>query len=204
MRGPVHLWQNLGESVKKTVTAHRGCLPEPERELVPETTVDSQSRDSDREIASVIADTEDSVPPEADLDPLVETKPIVVQFRERHAAVQVLSAQGSGIRAIAWELNLDRKTARRFFYATGVEELLAKALDRPSLLDEFKPYLNQRFNQGCSDIATLTSEIREQGYRGSERGWTRGPAAIGRDHRQSERPDAGGQAQRLVGARSRA
>jgi DNA-binding NarL/FixJ family response regulator len=55
-----------------------------------------------------------------------ETKPIVEQFRERRAAVQALRAQGNGIRAIARELNLDRKTARRFFYATSVEQLLAK------------------------------------------------------------------------------
>lgn len=98
-----------------------------------------------------------------------ETKPIVGQFRERYAAIQVLRAQGRGIRAIAGELNLDRKTARRFFYATGVEELLAKTLNRPSLLDDFTPYLHQRFNEGCTDTASLTAEIRTLGYRASER-----------------------------------
>ncbi|MFE3173104.1 transposase [Amycolatopsis sp. NPDC059090] len=64
---------------------------------------------------------------------------------------------------------MDRKTARRFFYATGVEELLAVTLSRASMLDKHKPYLNQRFNAGCTDAATLATEIREQGYRGSQR-----------------------------------
>ncbi|MFE3785378.1 transposase [Amycolatopsis sp. NPDC059090] len=51
-----------------------------------------------------------------------------------------------------------------FFYATSVEELLAVTLSRASMLDKHKPYLNQRFNAGCIDAATLTTEIREQGY----------------------------------------
>ena len=50
-----------------------------------------------------------------------------------------------------------------------MEELLAATLSRPSLLDEYKPYLHQRFNEGCTDTAILTAEIRAQGYRGSER-----------------------------------
>jgi transposase len=148
--------------VEKTVIAHRACLPE------PEAPADSERLEpTDAEPAA--AGTEHGSSPHARPEPLDETKPIVGQFRERYAAVQALRAQGSGIRAIARELNLDRKTARRFFYATGAEELLAKTLNRPSLLDDFKPYLHQRFNEGCTDSAALTAEIRELGYRGSER-----------------------------------
>jgi hypothetical protein len=50
-----------------------------------------------------------------------------------------------------------------------VEELLAKTLNRPSLLDDFTPHIHQRFHEGCTDTATLTAEIRTLGYRGSER-----------------------------------
>jgi transposase len=164
-----HLWKNLGEAVEKTVIAHRACLLEPEvTSGATGTTVDSEPI-ADRDEEPATADTERSSVPEARLDLMDETKPIVGRFRERHAAVQALRAQGQGIRAIAKELNLDRKTARRFFYATGVEELLAKTLNRPTLLDDYKPYLNQRFNEGCTDTAILTAEIRKLGYRGSER-----------------------------------
>lgn len=150
-----HLWKNLGEAVEKTVIAHRACLPEPEVTL--ETAVGKEPP-ADRRDESPTVDTEKSPTPEGRLDPMVETKPIVGQFRERHAAVQALRAQGEGIRAIARELDLDRKTARRFFYATNVEQLLAKTLNRPTLLDEHKPYLHQRFNEGCTDAAVLTAE----------------------------------------------
>nr|WP_052477711.1 transposase [Kibdelosporangium sp. MJ126-NF4]CEL13423.1 Transposase [Kibdelosporangium sp. MJ126-NF4]CTQ99112.1 Transposase [Kibdelosporangium sp. MJ126-NF4] len=161
-----HLWKNLGEAVEKTVIAHRACLAEPE--VTSEATVDSAPI-ADRNEETATADTEHSSIPEAGIDRIDEIKPIVGQFRERHAAVQALRAKGQGIRAVARELNLDRKTARRFFYATGVEELLAKTLNRPSLLDDYKPHLNQRFNKGCTDTAILTAEIRKLGYRGSER-----------------------------------
>jgi transposase len=162
-----HLWKNLGEAVEKTVIAHRACLPEPE--ITPEATVVSEAPADDRDEETAVPDTEQSSMPDTELDPIVETKPIVGQFRERYAAIQALRAQGKGIRAIARELTLDRKTARRFFHATSVEDLLAKTLNRPSLLDDFKPYLHQRFNEGCTDTAGLTAEIRKLGYRGSER-----------------------------------
>lgn len=161
-----HLWKNLGEAVEKTVIAHRACLPEPK--AAPEATVDSEPCDDMAEEPGA-GDTEHGSVAETGPDPMGETKPIIGQFRERYAAVQALRAQGKGIRTIARELNLDRKTARRFFYANGVEELLAKTLNRPSLLDDFKPYLHRRFNEGCTDTALLTAEIRTQGYRGSER-----------------------------------
>ena len=156
-----------GEAVEKTVIAHRGCLFDPEPAAgLPEDTAPGIS-DAERHAA-----TPDSPQiPAGDIDPdtMAEAKPVVTHFRKRYATVQALRADGKGIRAIARELHLDRKTARRFFYATSVEELLAVTLSRASLLDEYKPYLNQRFNAGYTDAAALTMEIRQRGYRGSER-----------------------------------
>jgi transposase len=49
-----------------------------------------------------------------------------------------------------------------------VEELLAKPrTGRPSVLDEFKPYLHERFNTGMRNASILFREISEQGYRGA-------------------------------------
>lgn len=163
----LHVWKNLGEAVEKTVIAHRACLPEPES--TPDTTMDTQDHTVDTKGEPTTPNTEQNPVPDAGPDPMLDTKPIVVQFRERFAQIQALRAQGMGIRAIARDLDLDRKTARRFFHATNVEDLLAKALSHPSLLDEYKSYLHQRFNAGCTDAAILTAEIRAQGYRGSER-----------------------------------
>ncbi|CRK59259.1 Mobile element protein [Alloactinosynnema sp. L-07] len=162
-----HIWKNLGEAVEKTVVAHRACLAEPE--ITSQAAADSERPGEGGNEDAVVADAAQSSTPDTALAPIVEIRPIVGQFRERHAAIQALRSQGKGIRAIAAELDLDRKTARRFFYATSVEELLAKTLNRSSLLDDFKSHLHQRFNEGCTDAASLTAEIRTLGYRGSER-----------------------------------
>ena len=66
-------------------------------------------------------------------------------------------------------LRLDRKTVQRFARAETVDELLAKARNRGSVLDRFKPYLHERFNAGCTDAARLTEEIAAMGYRGSDK-----------------------------------
>ncbi|MGW3473639.1 transposase, partial [Saccharopolyspora sp. NPDC000995] len=92
---------------------------------------------------------------------------LAARIRERFTDVQALRAQGKGIRAIARELRLDRKTARRFSLARSAEELVVKATSRASLLDEHKPYLNQRWNSGCVNISQLVREIRQRGYTGS-------------------------------------
>lgn len=55
---------------------------------------------------------------------------------------------------------------RRFADATTVEDLLVHTR-RDSLIDTFKPYLNNRFNQGCTDATVLFTEITGQGFRGS-------------------------------------
>jgi transposase len=155
-----HLWKNLGEAVEKTVFAHRGCLPGP--------TTTSDVRDEDSAVADSAAQAR-SLSPISDttLAELVAVSSLAARIRERHAAVQSLRAQGKGIRAVARELQLDRKTARRHYQAASADGLAAKATSRSSLLDEHKPYLNQRWNGGCTNIAQLVGEIRERGYRGS-------------------------------------
>ena len=86
----------------------------------------------------------------------------------RGLAVQNLRAQGKGIKTIMRELGLAKETVRRFARATTVEDLLGTArAGRPSVLDEFKPYLHHRFNLGHTNGSTLFTEIRGQGYRGS-------------------------------------
>jgi hypothetical protein len=55
---------------------------------------------------------------------------------------------------------------RRFARATSLDELLTKAVNRQSILDEYKPYLHQRWNEGCHDVPRLHREIRERGFPG--------------------------------------
>jgi transposase len=57
---------------------------------------------------------------------------------------------------------------RRFANATSLDELLAKTAERASVLDGFTAYVHQRWNQGCTDAAVLTMEIKALGYTGSD------------------------------------
>jgi transposase len=145
-----HLWHNLAEAVEKTVIAHRGDLTEPEPEADPD----------DPPVLASTAPSSDSTPVESRL---------VTRTRQRYTAVQQLLAKGMSISAICRSLRLDRKTVQRFARAATVDELLAKARNRGSLLDRFKPYLHERCNAGCTDAARLTDEITAMGYRGSDK-----------------------------------
>jgi transposase len=73
------------------------------------------------------------------------------------------------MRTIGDELGLDRKTVRRFLEATSLEHLLAKTASQATVLEDYKPYLHQRWTEGHTSVPQLVSEIRAQGYRGSTR-----------------------------------
>jgi transposase len=142
-----HLWHNLADHVEKTVLGHRACLREP----VPETP---------------------ALPAPAEPSPMAASAPlekkIVTRTIQRYTQVQDLRARGESISAIARSLHLDIQTVRRFAHATSLDPLLAKTLERASVLDGFTPYLHQRWNQGCTDAAQLTQELKARGYTGSD------------------------------------
>lgn len=157
-----HLWKNLAEAVETTVIRHRAALPEP-----------PPAGDTDEPAGPPGCDTGDnragdpSVPSEHTQPSAQPDTQLVVRTRERYAAIQQQLAEGRSISAISRTLRLDRHTVRRFARATDLDELLAKATNRTTLLDAYQPYLHQRFNEGHTDAAALYREIRAQGYRGS-------------------------------------
>jgi transposase len=83
--------------------------------------------------------------------------------------VHELLADGRTIRAIARHLGWGRHTVQRYARAATWQELVDgrwQAL-RPSMLDPFKPHLDQRAGQGCGNAAQLFREISALGYDGS-------------------------------------
>jgi transposase len=134
-----HLWQNLTEAVEKCVIQHQACLREPAGPAGPPMQV-----------------------PEADAPTA-----LVTRIQERYAAVQELTASGTGYRPAARQLGLGLNTVKRYARAASVDELLESAA-RPSNLDDFKPYLHQRISQGQASPARLFEEIHVQGYTGSK------------------------------------
>jgi transposase len=150
-----HIYHNLSEHVEKAVARHRTCLeePVPEPEPEPEETPGGRAAADLQQAAAAAAARR------------AEESALAVRTRQRYEQVQALRAQGKGVKPIMRETGLAKETVRRFYRAATVDELLAKVRDgRPSLLDDYKPYLHQRRNEGCANVRQLHAELKERGY----------------------------------------
>ncbi|MFI6013306.1 hypothetical protein ACIBAG_31590 [Streptomyces sp. NPDC051243] len=66
---------------------------------------------------------------------------------------------------MARQLGMGLNTILRFSRATTPEELFTgQWQSRATKLDAFKPYLDQRWQEGCTNAWKLWEEISEQGY----------------------------------------
>jgi transposase len=145
-----HLWHNLGDAVERAVARHRRCLG-----------------------AATTSGPSARVAAHSGTAARCGTRPrsgrIAERTRQRHQVIHERLAAGHSRSAIAAELGLARNTVRRFARAADPGELLVNdwSSQRPRMLDEYAPYLHQRWNQGCTDAAQLCREIRTRGYRGS-------------------------------------
>ncbi|GHE14503.1 hypothetical protein [Streptomyces alanosinicus] len=148
--------------MEKTVGAHHSCIhaaltPTPDiQEPTPTTLMTAESLEPEP----------DFVPPDGTLDVLGRPRRLVARTTERYEAVQQRLAEGKSLAAIRRELRLDHSTVRRFARAQSLEELLVKATNRASKLDPYKPYLHQRWREGCHDVPRLHREIQGQGFIG--------------------------------------
>ena len=142
-----HLYHNLAGHVERAVARHRGCLAGPEPGHEPPA--------GQHAAAAALAQR-------------AERGALASHVRERYEQVMALRAQQVGIAAIAVRTGLAAQTVRRYWKAESADELLAVILDGPpSPLDEHKPYLNQRWNEGATSARQLHAELRGRGYRGS-------------------------------------
>ncbi len=137
-----HLWNNLCEAVEKTVARHRGCLREPVTEPAAP--------------ALDLAATE------------ATTSPLAVRTIERHHMVHELLEQGATLTKIQRRLGWDAKTVRRYADADDPAQLMG-GVTRPSVLDDFKPYVIDRWNAGITDAVVITAELRDLGYEATDR-----------------------------------
>ena len=83
--------------------------------------------------------------------------------KERIDAAQRLYRRGCSQKHIAQHLHLHPKTVGRYLRSPCPE---ARRHRTGRLLDPFKPYLLQRWNEGCHNATRLFREIREQGFEG--------------------------------------
>jgi len=154
-----HMWHNLAEYAEKTVARHRPCLLAAADAPGP---ADGQGEGDEPSRAACPGPAE-QVTQHAD-----EQEPrIVTRTRESYDDIRARIAGGQSQAEISRATGLDRKTVRRFARAGSTDELLARSANRESRLDDFKPYLCRRWNDGARDAAVLHAELREQGWNGS-------------------------------------
>jgi transposase len=148
-----HMWDDLGEYVEKTVAAHHRCVRE--HYAAPEQAAAQQAPDPGQAAAETTTAH-------------AESRARVVRARQRYEHVQALKADGKNVTTVTRELRLAPGTARRYYHATSVDEVVAGTLTGwPSKLDAYKPHLHQRWNEGCTSILQLHREITALGFRGS-------------------------------------
>ncbi|MFJ6561975.1 ISL3 family transposase [Streptomyces sp. NPDC091412] len=145
-----HLWHNLGEAAERAVTHHRQCL----RVLVPEPTGD---------------EGDEPTPPEGTLASPWQSDRFANRIRARHATVHALLEAGHSRRSIGRRLHMTHRTVKSLADAARPEDLFRGQwqYNRSSALDEYKPYLDDRWNEGCSNAWKLWEEIAPLGYQGS-------------------------------------
>ena len=88
--------------------------------------------------------------------------------RARHATVHALLEAGHSLRSVQRQLGMAWHSVKRFADAAKPEDLFTgQWQNRPSVLDEYKLYLDDRWNEGSTNAWKLWEEIVPLGYRGS-------------------------------------
>ena len=142
-----HLWHNLAEYAEKTA-ARAPRLPE------------GAARAADA------GDQDAPAMPDGSLDVCGRERQTARRTRERYAEIRERLDAGQPEAAIRRATGLDRRTVQRYARAASADELLA-GISRESKLDEFKPYICQRWNQGLTDAAQIHAELAQRGWTGS-------------------------------------
>nr|BCD33701.1 ISL3 family transposase [Streptomyces violaceusniger] len=145
-----HLWNNLGEAAERAVARHRQCL----RVLVPEPTEEEANEPTPSE--------------EAPASPWKSDR-FANRIRTRHATVHAMLEAGHSRRSIGRQLQMTHRTVKSLADAARPEDLFRGQwqYNRTSALDEYKPYLDDRWNEGCTNAWKLWEEIVPLGYKGS-------------------------------------
>jgi transposase len=142
-----HVWHNLAEAAERCVSRHRACLKAQATRIVT----------APEPVSAIATDPANPWRGHRFAD----------RTRETHATVHALLATGRSQRAVARELGMGRHTVRRYAAAPTPEAMFrGQWQNRTSKLDDYLPYLNQRWEDGCRNVRLLYDEIRAHGFTG--------------------------------------
>ncbi|MGV9249385.1 transposase [Streptomyces sp. NPDC003710] len=87
--------------------------------------------------------------------------------RAKHAAVHALLAASHSRRSIQRQLGMTYRTVQRLADAARPEDRFqGQWQNRRTKLDDFRPYLHERWAEGCTNAWILWEEIKPHGYTG--------------------------------------
>lgn len=138
-----HLWQGLSRRVQEIAAAHRGCLP----------------------AALPAPEPAGPEPPSTTTEPGQDT-PASRHARRLFEAIHALTDDSRSYSAVARELGLDRRTVRKYARARSWHEVMRRPPRRPSTLDPYLDYLQQRWDEGEHNAKILHQELAGKGYLG--------------------------------------
>ncbi|WP_308312606.1 ISL3 family transposase [Streptomyces sp. ISL-11] len=139
-----HLWQGLSRRVQDIASVHRTCLPA-------------------------------ALPPVGNTDPAPVEEPAESTAANtragRHArrlfdSVQALTRSGRSHSSVARELGLNRRTVSKYARAHTWQEVMRRPPRKPSTLDPYLDYLQQRWDEGQHSAKILHEELQTKGYLG--------------------------------------
>ncbi|MEU5698523.1 hypothetical protein [Streptomyces aurantiacus] len=140
--GRFHLGQGLSRQIQKIASAHHGCLPAalPEPEPAPGEASFTAPEPADARAAR--------------------------HARRLFEAVHSLTDTGRSYSSMSRELGLDRRTVRKYARARNWQDVMRRPPRRPSTLDPYLDYLQQRWDEGEHSAKRLHQELRTKGYLG--------------------------------------
>jgi transposase len=174
-----HVLKNLRERLKELMDRKHSCLPEVEE--CTSDAIPAKAQGLKEASASPQAESQIELEPEKHyrtISPYAYQRPAGMSYDDfqkqvrrekrfaRYEQVRLLVEQGLSQRAIARRLKLSRKTVRKFVQTEAYPEM-HHSQQRASLLNPYKSYLLQRWQQGCRNSVQLYDEIMARGYQGS-------------------------------------
>ncbi len=175
-----HLLSNIGDTLERVLDRHHRALRSAAARM------GAAGPMSEPAPQLVSSEPEPTPPPAHSTRAQQEQQRRRARRVERYEQVRALYQQGMSLRGISVQLDISRKTVRRFLAAEAFPER-AQRLPRPSKLAPYEGYVRERWAAGCQNAQTLWKEVTARGFAGAPSlvrryvaGWRSQPARHGR------------------------
>jgi transposase len=154
-----HLVQNLREAIERVLQRERGVLREAAPILHPK-----RARNESLKKQNLPPLRRKDRPRQRSAKELLQQQARRAQRVARYEEIKQLRAEGHSLSAIARRMGMQRATVRLFLRADEYPE--ARPGTKPSKVQPFAKYLEERWREGCHNARQLYREIKARGYNG--------------------------------------